>query len=140
VVGVLVTAGVLMTGPGIAQAAFTSKAGAQVTASTLNLTVTNDAVSVSCPTNRNDADLKIQLTHPVDKATKHTIAVKASIFGYPIYSYTGELNTGNQWTYRNDVLRYVPYSYEITAYYDVKVSGKIVNTWEGTSLTGSKTC
>jgi hypothetical protein len=136
-VAVLVTVGVLMTGPGIAQAAFTAKTGGQVSASTLNLsTLTNASVTVTCPTPNNNTNLRIRLTQPVNRATRHTLTVTKS--GTTVYS--GELNAGNQWTYQGQVSRGTWYTYEIAAYYDVKVNGKIVNTWQGEGLSGSKTC
>jgi hypothetical protein len=138
---VLVTAAVLMTGPGIAQAAFTTRTGAQLSASTLNLsTLTEASVTVTCPPVNNNGNLKIQLTKLVDRANRYTITVKTTLIGYPIYSYAGELNISNQYTYQDQVYRYLPSTYEITAYYDVKVNGQIVNTWEGVGLSGSKTC
>lgn len=141
VVAVLVTAAVLLTGPGIARAAFTAKTGGQVSTSTLNLsTLTDDSVAVTCPTVSSNVNLRIQLIKPVDRATRHTITVKTSIFGLDIPVYSGELNAGNQWRYQDQVYRTLRYTYEITAYYDVKVNGKIVNTWEGEGLSGSKTC
>lgn len=78
-----------MTGPGIAQAAFTGKAKGQVSAATLDLS-TLTAASATATCTRND-DLKIQLIDPVDGANYHKLVVKV----YGITLYTGELNAAN---------------------------------------------
>lgn len=132
---ILVTAAVLMTGPGIAQAAFTARTAGQVSASTLNLSsLTADSVSATCT---KADELKIQLTTPVDRANYHEIAVKW--LGFSLY--TGELNAANNWTYqRSTVGINLNYAYEISAEYQVRVNGKTVNTWTGTALKGTKSC
>lgn len=123
---VLVTAAVLMAGPGIAHAAFTSTASGQVTASSLNLsTLTNASLDVTCP--RLAGSLKIQLVTPVEKATRHTVTVTRKPVFSPRETSTVELSVGNP--YQSQAGLFVEYTYEVTAYYDVKVGGKVVNTW-----------
>jgi hypothetical protein len=138
-VAVLVTAAVLMTGTGIAQAAFTARTSSQFSASTLNLsTLTDASLTVTCPTISGTTNLKIQLTKPVDKATGHTLTVKTTFLGYTLDSNTVELTATNP--YQVQTSRLFRYTYEISAYYDVKVNQKTVNTWVGDGLSGAKTC
>jgi hypothetical protein len=138
-VAVLVTAAVLMTGTGIAHAAFTARTSGQFSASTLNLsTMTDASLAVTCPTISGTTNLKIQLTKPVDRATGHTLTVKTTFLGYTIDSNTVELTATNP--YLAQASRPFRHTYEISAYYDVKVNGKVVNTWVGDGLSGAKTC
>jgi hypothetical protein len=136
------TAAVLMTGAGIAHAAFTARTSGLFSASSLNLsTLTEASLAVTCPTISGNPNLRIQLLKPVDKATGHTLTVKTTIFGViPYASDTVELTTAKPYQVQT-VSSWLWHTYEIKAYYDVKVNGKVVNTWGALDpYSGAKTC
>jgi hypothetical protein len=74
----------------------------------------------------------------VNGTNYHQVIVK--VYGFVLY--TGELNAANNWTYQqsNGNFNNIPFTYEISAQYKVRVNGNVVNTWTGTALTGSRTC